>query len=167
MNIKNDIDLREIFNLYYSDLCVFACKYVDNFDQAEDIVQNMFIDFWENRRFENLHLSLKSYLFTSVKNNALKYIRDNKKFRFEDIEACVSYDIGDQFRFEDLQTIIKDLYRKIEDLPPQRRRVFKAIVFEKLKYSEVAENLQISVNTVKTHYSRAVKHLKQAMIYIF
>jgi len=155
--------LRLLFDLYYSPLSVFAFKYFDSFEKAEDVVQEVFIDLWERKRFQNFTGSVKSYLFTAVKNNSLKQIQKEKRFRFEEIENLSYKIIEEKFESQDLEVRKERLYSEIELLPLQSKKVFEAIIFEKLKYAEVAEELNISVNTVKTHYSRALKQLRNSM----
>ncbi|MCZ4695563.1 RNA polymerase sigma-70 factor [Ancylomarina euxinus] len=155
--------LRLLFDLYYSPLSVFAFKYFDSFEKAEDVVQEVFIDLWEMKRFKNFTGSVKSYLFTAVKNNSLKQIQKDKRFRFEDIENLSYKIIEDKFESQELEARKERLYKEIELLPLQSKKVFEAIVFERLKYADIAVELNISVNTVKTHYSRALKHLRSSM----
>lgn len=155
--------LRPMFDIYYSPLCVFALKYIDSFDLAEDLVQGVFIQFWEKRSVKQLHGSLKSYLFTAVKNNALNYIRQNKKFRIEELDDEFDLLMEESSDKEDLELKKQKLYKELESLPPQSRKVFEAIIFDDKRYKEVAEELDISVNTVKTHYSRALKQLRSSL----
>ena len=64
--------LRLLFDLYYSPLCVFAYKYFDSYEKAEDVVQEAFITLWEKNRMINFTGSIKSYLFSIVRNNSIK-----------------------------------------------------------------------------------------------
>ncbi|RXQ91492.1 RNA polymerase sigma-70 factor [Ancylomarina salipaludis] len=155
--------LRQMFDMYYSPLCVFALKYIDSFDLAEDLVQDIFIGFWENKRVEKLNTSLKSYLFTSVKNNALNYIRKNNRYQIDAIDDEFDILIDDSFDPEDLEQMKIKLYQELENLSEQSRIVFEAIIFQNMKYKEVAENLDVSVNTIKTHFARALKQLRNSL----
>jgi len=159
----DECGLHQLFDLYYSPLCVFAYKYFDSFEKAEDLVQEVFIDLWEKKRFHNFTGSVKSYLFTAVKNNSLKQIQKDKRFRFEEIENQCYTIIEDKFESQDFQSRKEKLYSEIDQLPAQSKRVFEAIVFERLKYAEIAEEMDISLNSVKTYYSRALKHLRGSM----
>lgn len=152
--------LRLLFDLYYAPLCVFAHKYFDSIDQAEDIVQEAFITLWEKNRLINFTGSIKSYLFSIVRNNSINKIKQESRYRFEEIENQAYFIIEDQFESQKLEDRKENLYLEIEKLPEQCKKVFEAIVFEKMKYAEVADELNVSVNTVKTHYSRALKQLR-------
>jgi RNA polymerase sigma-70 factor (ECF subfamily) len=155
--------LRLLFDLYYSPLCLFAYKYFDSHDKAEDIVQEAFITLWEKNRLIDFKGSIKSYLFSIVRNNSINKIRDDKRFRFEDVEDQAYVIIEDKFESEELEERKRMLYHEIGQLPSQSKKVFEAIVFEKMKYAEVAAELDVSINTVKTHYSRALKQLRSSL----
>ncbi len=155
--------LRLLFDLYYAPLCVYAFKYLDSFENAEDIVQEAFITLWNKQRLINFTGSIKSYLFSIVRNNSINLIKKDSKYRFEDVEDISNKIIEENFESEELDKRKEKLYKEIEKLPEQRKNVFKAIVFERLKYAEVAEDLDVSINTVKTHYSRALKQLRSSI----
>jgi len=163
LQMGEESGLREMFDIYYTSLCVFAFKYLNSFDEAEDVVQDVFINFWENKRFSNFTGSLKAYLFTATKNNALKQIKKDNRYQFEDIEIQANFFIEEKFESQDLDSRKEKLYSEIDQLPAQSKKVFEGIVFERLKYADIAEEMDISVNTVKTHYSRALKHLRGSM----
>nr|WP_319999780.1 RNA polymerase sigma-70 factor [uncultured Draconibacterium sp.] len=153
--------LRKLFDLYYKPLCLFALKYVDSIEQAEDIVQDTFINFWNSRSYNNIHSNLKGYLFRAVRNNTLYAIRKESKFRFEEIDNHVHSLIEDELPEDELKGLKDLLFKQVEQLPPRGREIFRAIVFENMKYSEVAERYGISVNTVKTQYSRSLSKLRE------
>ncbi|RZT96453.1 RNA polymerase sigma-70 factor (ECF subfamily) [Ancylomarina subtilis] len=155
--------LRLLFDLYYSSLCVFAYKYFDSYEKAEDVVQEAFITLWEKNRLINFTGSIKSYLFSIVRNNSINKIKEDRKYRFEEIENQSYAIIEDKFESESLEKRREKLYREIEMLPEQCKKVFEAIVFEKMKYADVAAELNVSLNTVKTHYSRALKQLRSSL----
>ena len=119
--------LRQMFDIYYSPLCAFALKYIDSFDLAEDLVQEVFIKFWEKKRIDQLQGSLKSYLFSAVKNNALNHIRQNKKFRIEELDDEFDILMEDTPGKEDLDMKKQMLYKELDALPPQSRLVFEAV----------------------------------------
>ncbi|MFV0590296.1 MAG: RNA polymerase sigma-70 factor [Draconibacterium sp.] len=154
--------LRRLYDLYYKPLCIFALKFVDSIEQAEDIVQNTFINFWNTRSFDNIHSGLKSYLFRAVRNNSLYFIREESKLRFEDIDNHVRQHIEDELPEDELKELKEKLFKQIEQLPPKGRDIFKAIVFNDMKYREVAELYGISINTVKTQYSRSLSKLRES-----
>ena len=67
-------------------LCIYAVKFIDSYQDAEDIVQDFFVKFWNDKMYLNINMNLKSYLFTSVRNNALNFLRQKNKYIFEAVE---------------------------------------------------------------------------------
>ena len=155
---------KELFDLYYMPLSIYSLKFCDSFEIAEDIVQDLFIKFWDEKLYMKLEDSISHYLFKSVKNNTLQASKKQNKYRFEEIEDQINVLMDDEnFDLESIELEKKRLYEEIEALPLKSKEVFKAIVLENLKYKEVALELGISVNTVKTHYSRALKQLRNSL----
>lgn len=155
---------KTLFNQYYKPLCIYSFKYCDSFSQAEDIVQDLFVKFWDDKLYKKLDNSIGPYLFKSVKNNTLLTLKKESKYQFDDIESQVHELMEDEVI--DIENIEKEkvkLYKEIEALPEKCKEVFKAIVIENLKYKEAAKQLGVSVNTVKTHYSRALKQLRNSL----
>lgn len=159
----NESGFRDLFDLYYQPLCIFALKYIDSIEEAEDLVQDTFIRFWNNKSFENINTGLKSYLFQAVKNNSLNHLRKNSKYRFEKIDSEVLNIVQDELNSDELNELSSNLIKQINELPEKARNVFKAIVFDNMKYKEVAELNGISVNTVKTHYSRSLAKVRKTL----
>ena len=154
---------KKLFDRYYMPLSVYALKYCDSFQLAEDIVQDLFIKLWDEKIYLKLENTISPYLFKAVKNNTLKAVQTNSKYQFEEIENQINELIIDDIDIEFLDQERKKLYQEIDSLPEKSKEVFKAIVLDSLKYKEVAAQLNISVNTVKTHYSRALKQLRNSL----
>ncbi len=153
---------KELFDLYYKPLCVYAVKFIDDFEEAEDMVQSLFVSFWirySKRRFTG---SLKAYLFSSVRNNSIKLSRSSNTVPIAERDIIQEADGV----FDMIDSSEKDLsfiYKEIDKLPPHCRKVFDAVIVENMKYKEAAELLNISVNTVKTQLSRALKQLRSSL----
>lgn len=155
---------KELFDLYYIPLSTYALKYCDSFSLAEDIVQELFIKIWDENLYLNFEETLGPYLFKSVKNNTLQATKRKTKYQFIEIEKQANKLIFEEdLDIKHIEEEKKKLYLEIEALPKKCKEVFKAIVLDNLKYKEVASQLGISVNTVKTHHSRALKHLRNVM----
>lgn len=152
---------NQLFDKYYMPLCVYSLKYCDSFELAEDIVQDLFIKLWDEKLYMKFDNPMSPYLFKAVKNNTLQSIKKQAKYQFDAIENMVNKLMEDEpLDFATLEAEKKKLYEQVEALPEKSKEVFKAIVLENMKYKEVAERLDISVNTVKTHYARALKQLR-------
>ncbi len=151
-----------LYHDYYVPLVLFAGKYVENEEVAKDIVHDAFLTLWSNRKRLNPTYPVKSYLFTLAQNCALNYLRHlrvvtgNEQAVTELLEAAN----------EDLNDYEKRLVRleeKLAQLPEKQREVLVKCVVEGKKYKEVAEELDITVNTVKTHITRALKFLRDEL----
>ena len=158
---KNAFEL--VFKKYYSSLCVYANKYCRDESTSEEIVSRFFFNFYEKRESLKIDTSLRSYLFRSVRNAALNYIRDNARTVSEqdskaDVLNLNSTDsVHETLLGKELQEVID---KAVDSLPDQCRAVFVKSRFEGKKYKEIAEELNISVNTVETQMSRALKKLR-------
>jgi len=145
-------------------LSIYSLKFCDSFELAEDIVQELFVKLWDEKLYMKLEGAISPYLFKSVKNNTLQAMKKTSKFRFEEIEDNVNKLIAEEsVDFEFIESEKNKLFKQIEALPQKSKEVFKAIVLDNLKYKEVASELDISVNTVKTHYSRALRQLRSSL----
>jgi len=155
--------LRQLFDMYYTPLCIYALKYIDSFETVEDIVQEVFISFWETKKANEITSTIKSYLFTAVKNNALNFLRKHNRYHHEALDEQFEMICEDYEDTEELEEKKKLLYQEIDKLSPQAKVVFESIVFANMKYKEVAEELGVSVNTIKTTFSRALKRLRSSL----
>jgi RNA polymerase sigma-70 factor (ECF subfamily) len=156
------LEFESLFKNYYSELCGFANKYLQDIGAAEDIVQAFFVKYWENRTEINVKNSQRSYLFTSVKNaclNQLKHINireDYKEFNQREMDDS-QYTVSDEYEASELDVKIR---KSIEELPEARKKIFIMSRYEGLKYKEIADKLNISIKTVENQMGSAIKHLK-------
>jgi len=156
---------EELFRKHFTSLCLFAGKYISDFDSAKEIVHDVFIRLWEIRDNIDTSKPLKSYLFTSVHNRCLNFIRDNKKFANNiDISEISNIDFSDNNdKLIELEMKEK-IMSVINSLPGKCRTIFELSRFEGLKYIEIAEKLNISVKTVEANISKALKILRENLI---
>ncbi len=164
LKLGNPDAFKLLFDLYYVPLSTYALKYCDSFSLAEDIVQDLFIKIWNGKLYMDFEETIGPYLFKAIKNNTLQATKQKNKYQFVEIEAQVNTLIIDEtIDIKFIEEDKKKLYTEIEALPKKCKEIFKAIVLENLKYKEVASQHGISVNTVKTHYSRALKQLRNVL----
>ncbi|MCU7549660.1 RNA polymerase sigma-70 factor [Chitinophagaceae bacterium LB-8] len=154
-------EFEYLFKLYYSRLCYFAFNMIEDKDASEDIVQDVFIKFWKQRSDFDHELSIKTFLYVSVRNACINRIR-HEKVEKKFIKAQNSEEVEEE---KGLQQMIKaevlgEIYNAIEELPQGCRQVLKLAYFEGLKNHEIAEQLGISVNTIKTQKARALQLLR-------
>lgn len=150
-----------LFKTHFPLLCQFATQYVGDLAAAQDICQKVFINMWERRTEIDAQRSVRSYLFTAVKNRCLNYIRDHKKYRSQVLDLdCADFDVSateDHLAGEELGAAIE---RALNKLPEKCREVFEMSRYRQMKYKEIADELQIAQKTVEAHMSKAIKTLR-------
>lgn len=161
---ENDYKAFEvIFHHFYSPLCNFAIKIVGKPEVAEELVADAFFKIWKNR--QNIHLThtFSSYLYTSVKNHCLDYLK-KQNLIFKEISTVPSF--SQEENPEKLliqQELIEKIEKAIETLPDQCKTIFRLSRDRELKYQEIADLLHVSVKTVETQMGRALKYLRSAL----
>lgn len=169
LKAKDEKCMQMLFDHYYHALCTYALKYLPALQDAEDVVQNVLVSFWENKRGQQFEGSVRPYLFGAVTKASLKLLERRGRIVFDDIELYVDRFLEETLWYEDeeLNLLKAKLKKEIDRLPEKSREVFNAIVLESLSYKQVAERYHISLNTVKTHYSHALKKLRDNLGDIF
>lgn len=151
------------FRRFYVRLCIYAVQITDDFVESEDIVQNFFVSFWEKQLYQHVTDNLKGYAYLCVRNASLKYLEKQKKIRLnaplpdEDdfLTICENLD-GNE-----LEKRKKELEKALNALPEQEKRALDGVIINHKSYRHVAEEMHISINTLKTYLSRAMKKLRK------
>ena len=147
------------FHNYYRPLCLFALRLLDNADEAEDVVQDTFAALWEKRDTLHKIVSIKSYLYTAVRNNCLMKLRSKKEFEIvEELQLVDEYTREDVIARAELEA---KLWKIIDELPERQREIFLMAKRDGMAYKEIAEETGLSVKTVENHVTRALKSLRQ------
>ena len=155
----------KLFELYHKRIFCFARALLKNKEDAEEIVQDVFVRVWQKRQDIKEHLNFKSFIFTITYNLVVDRFRDrikDEKIR----EALANETIESTFNVEqDIDyTQLNDMVREtIEALPPQQKTVYKMSRTYGLTHREIAIRLNISVNTVKNHVANALKEIKNVL----
>ncbi len=158
LNIRKEF--VKTFDETYDFLYHYASGFVNDGDDAKDIVHDAFVYAWNNRGDLDFSCSIKPYLLKVVRNYSLNHIR-NKSIR-DRHHNIIKYVFEDVFipDYEEHNVLIEKITTIIDKLPEQCSKVFKMSVYDGLRYKEIADNLGITVNTVKTHISKALKILR-------
>lgn len=155
-------EFEVLFNHWFNDLMGFVCSYIRDEETARDIVHDIFMTIWNHRNHLDISKSMKSYLFTLARNYSLNYIRHQKVMANNEPE--LARNINElQEEMEDYETMMNRLKTKLEELPEKQREVLIKCFVEGKMYKEIAEELNISLNTVKTHIKRALKFLREEL----
>lgn len=160
----NDIHFFErLYTTYFSGLHRYANTLIDNELEAEEIVQNVFIKLWERRDAIDIQLSLKAYLYKSVYNESLNWLKHQKvKQAYETHSLYVMKQTSVPEAHEDLasKTLQQKIREALLDLPEQCRTIFQLSRFEELKYREIASQLNLSEKTVENQMGKALRILR-------
>ncbi len=153
---------EELFRTYYVPLCQYCLRYVSDPDMAEEIVQDLFFRIWIKRDEIRINTSMKSYLYMALRNHALNHINHLKihdryhQFIKMRSRADLDYQV-DVLEEKDMERIMK---KAVAMLPEKRREIFELSRFENLKYTEIAQRLNLSVKTVESQMSKALENLR-------
>lgn len=151
---------KQIFDKYYSPLCMFASSFVLDKQVAEDIVQDIFVKLWEKSDDFDSMQAVQSFLYVSVKNKCLNHLEHNKvaeRYSLH-VQKQTNHDFGINYRIIEEETH-RMIYNAIDELPNACRNIL-LLSLKGLKNHEIAEQLNISVNTVKAQKKIAYKNLK-------
>jgi len=154
-----------VFRTYYRPLCQYAYSFLNDKDEAEEVVQAAFINVWDKRDQVEIQTSLKAYLYRIVRNSCLNVIKHEKVKKQHVANEMAT---GEASHESVSQSVISlELEAKIADamkaLPEQCRLVFQLSRFEELKYSEIADQLNISVKTVENQIGKALKIMREQL----
>jgi len=154
-----------LFRTYYQPLCNYAFTFVQDRDEAEEIVQSTFLNIWEKRENLSIHTGVKPYLYAMVRNACLNVLKHEK---IKQQHATMEMAIAERSIESVARTVIaSELEGKIHDamdhLPEQCRLIFKLSRFEDLKYAEIAEQLNISIKTVENQMGKALRIMREQL----
>lgn len=153
--------MQKVFEENYASLCRFAVQWTADFDEAEEIVQKMFVDLWEKRNEIQIEITIRSYLFGAVRNSCLNFLKHKKVMASHQLYVKTTTSEAEQL--EDLSGVNDALHRAIEALPEQCARVFRMVKMEGMRYAEIAEHLQISTKTIENHMTKALRILRHEL----
>lgn len=164
VNEKDRERWGDFYNRYYAALCTYVSKILPIPVAVEDLVQEVFISVWEGKRIFADEKELTNYLYRACYNNTLLYIRNHQIH-----DVALSKMLEAQKEEEDRiyaltvkEEIIRQLYQHINDLPPEQRRII-LLRIEGFTWEEIAEQLKVSINTVKTQKTRSYRFLRERM----
>ena len=157
--------LKQLFDLYFRDLVIFSAKMVVNTGVAEEIVEDVYIRIWQTRDKLELTGSFKSYLFASVKNRCINYLKSTYgKMRFEDLDGASQMMTGTG---QDLELQGKELevaiIKAVEYLPTKCRIIFSLSRNAGLTTAEISAQLGISKKTVQAQIAIAIRKIRKQL----
>lgn len=161
LNLGDQKAFEELYKCYYPQLFHFLQRYLHGDEVIEDTIQQVFFRVWKNREKLEARGTLKSYLFTSVRNQALKQIQKDKKTHFnsDQLHENSVVNIKNPESMIELKELNEAYQEAVAKLPEKRRHIFLMHRQDQLTYNEIATILNISVKTVETQISRSLKYL--------
>jgi RNA polymerase sigma-70 factor, ECF subfamily len=154
-----------LYKKYSKKLYKFGFYILKSQEEAENLIQDVYLNLWENRFKVEKDSSVKSYLFSIAYNSAISIIR--KKAResqfieyLKSLQEINEEPVNVELEYNELANKLDEI---IKELPPRQKVVYLLNRVEGLKYSEIAERLQISVNTIENHMSRALKTIREKL----
>lgn len=150
-----------LYNTYHKKLFAFILKFTKNWHDSEDLLQKIFVIIWQKRENINENKSFNSYLFTIARNEIYDLL--NKKVIFEfhdDFIKNITEKIDDGIREKE---IVEEVYKLIQQLPEQRRKIFLMSREKGYTYIQIAEILNISENTVDTQIRNSLNYLRKKL----
>lgn len=154
---------RLVYERYHKMVYLVALKYLKDEEQSKDVVQSVFLKLWEQKCEAIIAVSLKNYLYTMAKNLILNQIRNNNTALQNNLMIYQSTDIYDDCVGEKLEKdeLLKAFETELENLPPTKRMICKYKMEGKLSNVEIAQKMNLSVSSIKQHYSQAVKIMRE------
>jgi RNA polymerase sigma-70 factor (ECF subfamily) len=153
-----------VFREYYRPMTAYAFRFLGSLADSESIVQDVFLRLWQNRHEMVITTSLQHYLFRSVKNHCINYIEHEKiKTGYQTMVIHNETDRTDYSEFFLEFGLVKKIENAIAALPPKRQEIFRLAREEGMKYREIAERLELSVKTVETQMTLALRQLRESL----
>lgn len=154
---------EQLFRQQYRGMVGYASKYLYDVDEAEEIVQEVFFNYWNKRKSLEITGSIEAYLFRAVRNSCLNYLK-HQQVKNQYVQAQEKPLQEEESRTSD-RVVELELQQKIDDcieqLPPERQRIFKLSRYEGLKYKEIADQMGLSVKTIENQMGKALKFLRE------
>lgn len=168
MQVRKDDQqaFKALYDRYWTPLWSYARNAMEDPDDAEDIVQELFVSIWEKRADLQIHTSLRAYLYRAVLNKVIDRI-DRSKHRDTYLENLKhTYDA--QAYTTDSLLLTKELTERVETcvdkMPPKMRTIFSLSRFEHMSHQQISEYLGISRENVNRQIKNALILLKKNLL---
>ena len=154
------VGFEQIYRDYSKPMFLYALSFLTSEEEAEDVIQEVFVNFWKDETYRKVKGEVtKTYLFRSVKNNCLNRLK--KKDVLRDRLDLLREDIVEEEIMKWNDELIQEVESEIDRMPEQTKLIIRGVFFREMKYQEVADELGISINTVKTLLKNGMKYLRE------
>lgn len=159
---KNERDAFQIlFARYYDNLLLYCYHILGDLEAAEDIVQDCFVYLWNSKRLNSFSGDLEHFIFKIVKNHSLQFLKEHKRKSAVQEVSSEEIPVDTSIVAEEGQSEVELLYDTIGRLPEKCRQVFLLACLNDKTYQQIADELGISVNTVKTQMKTSLRFLRE------
>lgn len=162
ISLGDQSSFRQLYHQFYKKLLQFAFVLTRNKEVAEELVEDVFIKFWKNRKNAENIRNVKVYLYTATKNTCLNYLSSKAQENITQPFDAITIELANPLSPDQI-LIYRETYTKIktaiETLPPRCKMIFKLIREDGLKYKEVAEILNLSASTIEAQMTIAIRRI--------
>ena len=161
----NEQALAWFFNAYYTSLCITANHYTQNMEVCKEIVAEAFCKTWQYRRQFTKAVSIRAYLYTVVRNDAIRYNKTQQSFRSTALQRAELLNTSEETVFDVIvrAETAQHLHKAIATLPPQCRKVFEMLFIKDKTIGETAAALHLASSTVRAHKTRGLEVLRRIL----
>lgn len=157
---------QTLFDSYYDVLCIFAMKYLKDTMDAQDVVQETFIALWNSRQKYASDTHIKSFLYLTVKNkclNLLKHQKVQEEYSSQNAEETEERYFEENLLQVEVLALLRNAIRRL----PEKRQEVILLSLQGMRNEEIAENMGVSVNTVKLQKKHAYEYLRKQLKEVF
>ena len=163
--VGSEAAFERVFKLYYKSLHLQALLLLKDEGEAEDQVQQLFVDLWNKEQYRKVQQSIKAYLHAALRNRCLNHL--NKLSVHTRLQNEYAGHNSAHLQYENSLYEVRpsppNLLSILAELPIQRRKAFSLVHLQDKKYLEAAREMGISVNSLKTHVKLAVRFLRMRL----
>jgi RNA polymerase sigma-70 factor (family 1) len=168
LTIGREEGLEFFFQQYYTRLCYFATTLLNSECLAQEITSDAFTRLWQSRQSLEMAGSIKAWLYSAVRNASIDHLRKVKRLRVSESGLQSTTTIEESVLHTIVQTeTIDHIVQTIGKLPPQCRRIFRLFYLHGKSYNEIAQELNLSPQTVRNQKQRATKLLRKMILPLF
>ena len=156
---------EQVFRTHYKSLHLQAYLLLRSEEEAEDLVQQLFLDMWNKQMYRKVQTSIKAYLHAALRNQCLNHLNRmsvHKRLR-DEYAGLGSAEARQEPAYQDDEEADPGLLNILKEMPMQRLRAFNLVHLQNKKYQDAAKEMGISVNSLKTHVKLAIRFLRMRL----
>ena len=152
-----------VFRDYYKPLVRYGTTFLKDSDEAEDVVQQVFVSMWEKRSQQDIHTSVRALLYKAVHNACLNRIKHRKVRMVYAEELKATQEQASQVDLVQANELDEKIQLAVANMPEQCAKIFKMSRFEQLRYQEIADQLGLSIKTIENQMGKALRIIREEL----